>query len=174
MRFLDRFRKSRDDFRPEPSRPGSALERYFATLELALKQRPGVVPEEGLAAAYEHLQGELATGGEALDDEELAARLAAGFGEPETVADAYQARVKDVQVRRGYAPGWRVFCPRCRRSAPAACAGVTRIGAWSWGKRLLAYCRKCRRFRFLRLVRDLDTPALTRALDLPHVSKASR
>ena len=49
---------------------------------------------------------------------------------------------------RGYAPGWQVRCPKCGRTKPFAEIG-TRMGAWSKGKRILGWCRQCRRFRWV-------------------------
>ncbi|MBA2488659.1 MAG: hypothetical protein H0V36_04955 [Chloroflexi bacterium] len=50
---------------------------------------------------------------------------------------------------KGYAPGWVMRCGGCGRSAPAADYGLIRVGAWSRGERLGAWCRVCRRLRML-------------------------
>ena len=62
------------------------------------------------------------------------------------------------------APGWRICCTRCGRSAPLAAVGGTRIGARSRHKYTLGFCRGCRRFRFLRIIQDLETHNLTDAV----------
>jgi len=45
------------------------------------------------------------------------------------------------------APGWRIRCPKCNTSKPLSAVGGVRLGAASTGKRTLAYCKTCRRFR---------------------------
>jgi hypothetical protein len=141
-----------------------ALERYLSEFELELKRRPGVVPEDALVDAFQMLQNELAAVEQEESEEELVARLTTAIGSPAKLADGYWARAGRVETGLGYAPGWRLFCRACRRSAPAARAGIIRIGAWSWGKRVLGFCKGCGNFRFLSCVKDLDRPTLTREL----------
>lgn len=45
------------------------------------------------------------------------------------------------------APGWWIECPKCGRAKPYNQVGI-RLGAASVGKRVLAWCSGCRRFRF--------------------------
>lgn len=43
------------------------------------------------------------------------------------------------------APGWQVRCPKCNKTRPFSTVGI-RLWAASRGKRMLVYCRDCRRF----------------------------
>jgi hypothetical protein len=43
------------------------------------------------------------------------------------------------------APGWQIRCPKCGKTKPLGQTGAIRLGAWSRGKRTLAFCRDCRR-----------------------------
>jgi len=144
-----------------------AVQRYLEELERELKKVPGVTPEEALSDAREFLQDEC----EALperttppDDERLLAHFYEVFGLPSEVAAAYAGSVEPVLKRAGHAPQWRICCTRCGRSAPASDAGIVRIGARSWHKYVLGFCRECGRTRWLRLIRDLEQPTLTRGL----------
>ena len=51
-------------------------------------------------------------------------------------------------MRLDLAPGWQVRCPKCGRTKPMGEIGAIRLGAASRGKRILAWCIQCRRFRF--------------------------
>lgn len=53
------------------------------------------------------------------------------------------------------APGWQITCPRCGRSRPYGKFGI-RLGAASIGKRALAWCTQCQRFRMARVEREPD------------------
>lgn len=152
---------------PQALSPGAAR-RYLEEFEQELKDRPGVSPEEALSDAREFLLSDaaaLARSGEGPgDDDELYAHFVARFGTPADVAGQYATHATPFRARRGYAPGWRICCTKCGRSAPLAKVGGVRIGARSVHKYTLGYCRDCRRLRFLRIVRDLDAPNLTRRL----------
>lgn len=57
--------------------------------------------------------------------------------------------------------GWIIECPQCGEVKPLARAGGVRIGAASYHKRTLGFCRRCRRFRWVmirHLRPDADTP----------------
>ena len=145
----------------------SVVRTYLEELEHQLKQLPCVEPEEALSDAREHLQNELDSMGARrfqLSAEERMAHLTDVFGDPEQVASQYAEAAGPAARLGGYAPGWRICCTRCGRSAPAAQAGIIRIGAWSWHKYIGGYCRGCRRFRWLRLIKDLDNTNLTKRL----------
>ncbi|PQO41061.1 hypothetical protein C5Y97_03615 [Blastopirellula marina] len=104
---------------------------------------------------------------EDLSDEELYARLTDEFGEPHLVALQYQDEAEPLWNRRqGYAPGWRICCTTCGRSAPASAAGIIRIGARSYHKYVLGWCRGCGWFRRLRLQRDLKSANITKTMGL--------
>jgi hypothetical protein len=45
------------------------------------------------------------------------------------------------------APGWQIRCPSCGKTKPYGAVGI-RLGAASYGKRILAWCSQCRWFRF--------------------------
>lgn len=136
-----------------------AAERYLALVERELKRIPGIVPSEGAEDARELLTDDLeqvVTGETDVGPDELFDRIVERFGRPEDVAAAYRQRSDRADVRpMGYAPGWRMVCPQCGRSAPAAYGGLVRIGAWSPFKFILGFCRGCRRLRVFRLVNDL-------------------
>ena len=60
------------------------------------------------------------------------------------------------------APGWRLTCPRCGRSAPAGRHGVRRLGApKACRKRVGGYCRGCGGFRMLHLHHASRPPDVT-------------
>jgi hypothetical protein len=129
-----------------------------------LKQVPGVAPEEALADAREFLENEfslLCAQPQAMTDEQLYEHFLSVYGAPAQLAAGYGEAATPVRERSGYAPNWRICCTHCGRSAPAAKAGIIRIGARSWHKYVLGWCRECRRPRFLRLVRDMEQPTLT-------------
>lgn len=44
---------------------------------------------------------------------------------------------------------WRLRCTSCGKTRDAADAGVVRVGAWSFVKRTLGWCRDCRALRFV-------------------------
>jgi hypothetical protein len=145
-----------------------AVPKYLEELELALKSQPGVSPEEALSDAREFLINDveaLARCGEGPDDDAaLYQRFVATFGLPADVARQYAEQALPVSQRPAYAPGWRICCTKCGRSAPLAHVGWTRIGARSRHKYTLGFCRDCRRLRFLRIIRDLDTANLSARL----------
>ncbi len=139
--------------------PNDPVQRYLVEFERELKQRGGMAPEEALRDAREYLAAEAAALTRAepgLQPEEVYARLVASFGSPEEVASNYQQAAPPVEDRAGIAPGWRISCSQCGRSAPLAHTGAIRIGARSIGKHVLGWCRECRRLRWLRITRDLD------------------
>ncbi len=152
------------DYRVQLPRP---VEQYLNQLELAIKQRVGVVPENALSDAREFLMRDyeaLTTSEPSLGDQELFQHFVSNFGPPISVADAYEAAADPTPRGVGFAPGWRISCTKCGRSAPASRVGITRIGARSVHKYVLGYCRDCRWLRWLRLERDLQSNNLTKAL----------
>jgi uncharacterized membrane protein len=133
-------------------------------LELALKQVPGVSPEEALSDAREFLMqdaGALARSGEPPDVLDHYQNIVAQYGSPEQIAKQYADDSVAPRPFQGYAPGWRICCTHCGRSAPLASVGGIRIGAKSVHKYTLGYCSSCKRLRFLRILQDLDRTNLT-------------
>lgn len=121
--------------------------RYLEELEHELKREPGVSPEEALVDAREFLgaaAAELVQSGEAPDGEALYREMIRTFGDPAEVAAAYAAGARPDPLQ-GYAPGWRICCTRCGRSAPLARVGGTRSGARSLHKYTLGFCQDCGR-----------------------------
>lgn len=147
------------------------VQSYLVALEAELKELPGVVPQEALADAIEHLESEahaLELAEPGIGADECFASFVERYGTPRDVAAAYASDEKPFGAKiPATAPGWRIHCSKCGRSSPAANAGITRIGAFSAGKRVLGFCRGCRWPRFLRLVKDLDDSNLTRSLVHP-------
>ena len=145
---------------------------YLEKLELELKQKVGVSPEEALCDAREHLcrhYQELVTAAD-VDDDEMVAQLIHNYGEPSEVAGEYERNAKPNRLQLpGHAPGWRICCTTCGRSAPAAKVGITRIAAASVHKYTLGWCHDCGFFRFMRIQKDLDKPTLTAKLGLTTV-----
>jgi len=139
-----------------------AVEAYLRELEIELKKVPGIVPEDALADAREHLQGEADRS--LLPPERLLADFRRTYGTAADVAAAYSPADGLHLKRRGYAPGWRICCATCGRSAPLDRLPVVRMGAYSRGKFILGYCRGCRWFRWLRVEQDLERPTLTEGL----------
>ena len=145
------------------------VERYLTELELEVKQKIGVVPEDALADAREFLDRDyaaLCSSEPSLTDQEIFDHFVESFGAPSAVAQAYESASYSGTQRAGYAPGWRISCTKCGRSAPASKAGIVRIGARSHHKYVVGYCRDCRWLRWLRLERDLQQNNLTRALGM--------
>jgi hypothetical protein len=143
------------------------IQRYLEALELELKRYSGVSPEEALSDAREYLQNQqnsLLRAEPTLDDDALYAHFVQSFGPPEEVAAAYAETAGErAETSRGYAPGWRICCTTCGRSAPLSKYGV-RIGAASVHKYTLGYCRGCRWIRWLRIIKDADSANLTQRL----------
>jgi transglutaminase-like putative cysteine protease len=139
--------------------------KYLEMLELELKQRVGVTPEEALCDAREHLCQAYCELQTQTTDDRMLESLIAHYGSPAVVADQYlQSAGSNVVSLPGCAPGWRICCTKCGRSAPAAKVGITRIGAVSCHKYTLGWCHDCRSFRWMRLLKDLNQPTLTRKL----------
>lgn len=134
------------------------IRRYLECLERELKKRPGATPEEGLADAWEFLRDKWSAV-QGLPEERAYAELVASYGLPAEVADGYaeQGAVEDTQ----WAPGWRVCCTSCGRSAPAASLGMIRLGARSSHKYTLGACRQCGGLRWARVIQDLEQANLT-------------
>ncbi|MEQ1825637.1 MAG: S41 family peptidase [Pirellula sp.] len=152
----------------ETSMPPAVL-KYLEELELQLKQVPGISPEEALSDAREFLLQDaeaLDRSGEAPEESEHYRWIVEKYGDASKVAQQYAVNGPPVAARSGYAPGWRICCTKCGRSAPLAAIGGIRIGAKSVHKYTLGYCKDCRGFRFLRIIQDLDTPNLTHRLGL--------
>ena len=142
------------------------VRRYLEELEPLLKSQVGVVPEDALSDAREFLQASyesLQRSEPGQTDDEVYELFVSTFGSPEQVAQGYADDSSRFPLRlpKGFAPGWRICCTRCGRSAPAAKVGIIRIGARSYHKYTLGWCSSCRRLRFLRLIRDLDKANLT-------------
>jgi hypothetical protein len=152
---------------PGPAHSSPAVRHYLEQLERELKRTPGVSPEEALSDAREFLESELLSLRDEIpthSDEQVLEHFLQVFGPPEQVAAAYAEAAEPASTRPGNAPNWRICCTHCGRSAPADQAGIVRIGARSWHKYCLGYCRECRRLRWLRLIRDLEQPNLTHGL----------
>lgn len=148
-----------------PVKLGEPVQRYLNALELELKQQVGVCPEEALSDAREYLQNAFdgmnrAEPGQTTD--EIFDHFVDHFGQPIAIAESYAAGAQPFNHPAiGVAPGWRIYCTKCGRSAPAAKVGITRIGAFSKYKVTLGYCSDCRWIRFFRITMDLDTNSLT-------------
>ena len=151
---------------------------YLGKLELELKQRVGVCPEDALSDAREHICREYTSLLEESPDcseESAFEHFVASFGSVEKVADQFESTAKTNRTKiPGYAPGWRISCSRCGRSAPAAKAGITRIGAFSFGKCVGGWCKDCRRFRWFHLTKDLDRVTLTTHLGIKRTAEQLR
>ncbi len=142
---------------------------YLEQFERCLKSKSGVVPEDALVAARLHLERDyqqiMATDPD-LSADEVFDRLVVSYGAPAEVAAQFEeAAQTDAPLFTGYAPGWRIYCPKCGRSAPLAKTGAVRIGARSTHKYLFGWCRGCNWFRWLRVERDLDDTNLTKQLE---------
>ena len=154
-----------------------AVRRYLEELELELKQHPGIAPEEALSDAREYLTSTLdawGRSGEGPREEDLYDQLVSAMGTPAAVAQHYASQEGPFRPKNGYAPGWRICCTGCGRSAPLAAIGGIRIGARSWHKYTLGWCRECRRLRFLRIIKDLDATNLTQRLGLQQTPEELR
>jgi hypothetical protein len=57
--------------------------------------------------------------------------------------------IEGSNIRKGYAPGWQVRCPKCGLTVPAGDAGLIRLGAAGRGLRRLGPCSRCKKFRWL-------------------------
>ena len=141
----------------------TAIEKYLNELEYFIKRCDGVYPKEVIADAHEHLfrfekdakcQGEV-------DEEALYQLYCQQFGTPETIANQFQQVARRPLNLPGFAPGWRISCPKCGRSKPLAKAGAVRIGARSISKKVLGWCSGCGWLRWLKVTRDLNKPNLS-------------
>ena len=159
-----------------------AARRYLEELERCLKRQVGVSPEEALSDAREFVLSAtegLERSGDGLSEEELYLHFTKTFGEPAVVAEQYarggmQAIVRPtVLPRTGYAPGWRICCTKCGRSAPLAALGGVRIGARSVHKYTVGWCRECGWFRWLRIIQDLDEANLTERMGVTKTPQES-
>ena len=145
------------DFQP-------AVRRYLEKLELELKKLSGVVPEEALSDAREFLMADadaLERSGEPPSEIEHFEWIVQNYGAPNVVAQQYAGRSNPFPEKHGYAPGWRICCTKCGRSAPLASVGGIRIGAKSWHKYTLSFCRGCNRPRMARIIQDMEETNLT-------------
>jgi hypothetical protein len=147
-----------------------AAHRYLCELELEVKRIPGCNPEEAISDAREFLLSDydaLVRSAELPDDQSHYDLIVESFGTPKEVASQYKsATVPTPECKTpGYAPGWRICCTKCGRSAPLAAVGGTRIGASSVHKYILGYCHDCKRLRSMRILQDLDQTNLTEMLD---------
>ena len=110
---------------PELPRP---VAKYLRNLERQAKQKVGVVPEAILEDAREFLQRDfecLQESEPGIKETEVYDHFVDVFGSPEQVADSYESADARPSKIPGYAPGWRICCTKCGRSAPAAKAGIT-------------------------------------------------
>ncbi len=62
----------------------------------------------------------------------------------------------------GYAPGWILRCTSCGHTGDASKAGIIRIGARSWGKRIVGHCSQCGGWALSLERRTNDTSSLDR------------
>jgi hypothetical protein len=153
-----------------------AVQKYLEELELCLKRNVGVAPEEALSDAREYLLSDadaLTRSGERISDDDLYSHFAKTFGDPAAVAEHFAKSQPGAPLLRptifpqpGYAPGWRICCTACGRSAPLAALGGIRIGARSVHKYTVGWCRECGWLRFMRIIQDLDSPNLTAQLGM--------
>ena len=108
---------------------------YLHELEIAVKQKVGVVPEDVLTDAREFLLRDLQSLRQSepgIGEQEAYEHFLATFGDPDRVAQQYEDEAGPVLWKRnGHAPNWRICCTKCGRSAPAAKAGITRVAARS-------------------------------------------
>ena len=154
-----------------------AVRRYLEQLELELKKLSGVVPEDALCDAREFLIADseaLARSGEPPSEMEHFDWIMENYGAPEVVAQQYADQANPFPVKHGFAPGWRICCTKCGRSSPLASVGAIRIGAKSWHKYHLAFCRGCKRVRFARIIQDMDEANLTEQLGLKRLPEQVR
>lgn len=129
------------------------LRNYLGQIELSLKQRSGVVPEQIVHDLHCRFADAMANrGGLQSDIDEHC--LANDFGAPSEIALAHGDDPQPPDS--GNAPGWRICCTACGRSSPAGRVGITRLGARSWHKYTAGRCRDCGRITSCRLIRDLD------------------
>lgn len=147
-----------------------AAHRYLCELELEVKRIPGCNPEEAISDAREFLLSDydaLVRSAELPDDQSHYDLIVESFGTPKEVANQYKsATVPTPECKTpGYAPGWRICCTKCGRSAPLAAVGGTRIGASRVHKYILGFCHDCKRLRSMRILQDLDQTNLTEMLD---------
>jgi len=144
-----------------------AIQKYLEELERELKRQPGVSPEEALSDAREFLVTDamaLSRSGEGPGVEDVYRQIVETFGSPAKVARQYAAETRPVFRRPGFAPGWRICCTRCGRSAPLSRVGGVRTRAKSWHKYTIGFCSDCRRLRFFRIIKDMDAANLTQRL----------
>jgi hypothetical protein len=66
---------------------------------------------------------------------------------------AIAAPLGALPMARDLAPGWQIRCTHCGRSKPLAAVGGIRLGAFSIGKRTIAWCSNCRRLRIAAIER---------------------
>ncbi|MEM7478656.1 MAG: hypothetical protein AAF483_27040 [Planctomycetota bacterium] len=138
------------------------LQAYLERLELECKQRVGIVPEDILVEARDFLAA-------LYEDENLAAnksdevrqRFAEAFGDPSQVAEEREDPEAAAKCVPGNAPGWRVCCTTCGRSAPGSRIGMIRIAAYAHHKYIGGFCQSCGRLRSFRVIQDLERPNLT-------------
>jgi hypothetical protein len=142
-----------------------AVRRYMQELELQLKQIPGLCPEDALADAREFLMGDyeaLQRSGEPPEVDAHYDWIVSQFGDPSQVAEQYSSQALPTpNLREGCAPGWRICCTKCGRSAPYASTGAIRIGARSIHKYVLGGCTNCKSIRWCRVIQDMEKTNLT-------------
>lgn len=147
-----------------------AARRYLEELEFYLKQKVGVSPEQALSEVRGLLlstSAELQRSGQWLSDEKLLDHFCRTFGNPDELAEKYgAAAARELppswkSSTRGNAPGWRICCTRCGRSAPLAAVGGIRINASSAHEYTIGWCSKCGWLRWLRIIKDLEEANLT-------------
>lgn len=156
---------------------------FLEELELAAKQEIGLVPEQLVYEAREQILRRPdpptsllldcdSTTTRELDNVktndvklQLSEWLNAKLGSPSKIVSENQKRVSgDTKDLGGNAPGWRICCVHCGRSAPAAKRGWIRIGAYSVHKYVGGWCENCRAPRSIRVIQDLEQTNLTRLL----------
>lgn len=150
---------------------------YLRNLEREAKHRVGVVPETILEDAREFLTRDfqsLHDSEPGLTDDEVYSHFEDTYGTPSDVAESYLPETQPTSRIPGYAPGWRICCTRCGKSAPAAKVGITRVAARSHHKYIGGWCKDCRWPRWMRLVQDLDDDNLTRQLSVGETGETVR
>ena len=145
---------------------------FLRQLELEIKQKMGVVPEDVLVETRSQLIRDYASMRSTdadLSDDQVVERFRENVGEPATIAQHHEDQVIAASggaqaERNGNAPNWRICCTDCGRSAPASKVGITRIAARSWHKYIGGWCQTCGRVRAMRLLRDLNRTNITDAI----------
>jgi hypothetical protein len=140
-----------------------AIESYLEQLRRSLEAHDVDHQKEALDDAREYLEAEYEECKRSrpdLDESHAMELVCRRFGDVETVANAYDRAEGSTRAktyhrwsrRFSYAPGWKVTCSGCGRSADLASVApfTVRWMAWSRFKVRLGWCTECRRLVWLR------------------------